>query len=73
MIATIKADLGKIDTVVYSLASPRRTDPTDGETYKSVLKPIGEPYTQKNLNTESGVVDEITIEPCTEEEIAHTP
>ncbi len=72
VIATIKADLGKIDTVVYSLASPRRTDPTDGETYKSVLKPIGEPYTQKNLNTESGVVDEITIEPCTEEEIAHT-
>ena len=72
VIATIKADLGKIDTVVYSLASPRRTDPTDSETYKSVLKPIGEPYTQKNLNTESGVVDEITIEPCTEEEIAHT-
>ena len=72
VIATIKADLGKIDTVVYSLASPRRMDPTDGETYKSVLKPIGEPYTQKNLNTESGVVDEITIEPCTEEEIAHT-
>ena len=41
VIATIKADLGKIDTVVYSLASPRRTDPTDGETYKSVLKPCG--------------------------------
>ncbi|MCL4103595.1 UNVERIFIED_CONTAM: hypothetical protein GTU68_059674 [Idotea baltica] len=72
VIATIKADLGKIDAVVYSLASPRRTDPTDGETYKSVLKPIGQPYTQKNLNTETGVVDEITIEPCTEEEIAHT-
>ncbi|MDB2642642.1 bifunctional NADH-specific enoyl-ACP reductase/trans-2-enoyl-CoA reductase, partial [bacterium] len=44
VIATIKEDLGEIDCIVYSLASPRRTDPTDGETYKSVLKPIGESY-----------------------------
>ncbi len=72
VIETIKADLGKIDMVVYSLASPRRTDPTDGETYKSVLKPIGEPYSQKNLNTETGEVNSITIEPCTDEEIVHT-
>ena len=72
VIDTIKADLGKVDCVVYSLASPRRTDPTDGETYKSVLKPIGAPYSQKNLNTDSGEVDSVAIEPCTDEEIAHT-
>ncbi len=72
VIETIKADLGQVDSIVYSLASPRRTDPTDGETYRSVLKPIGEPYTQKNLNTDTGEVNSITIEPCTEEEIAHT-
>ena len=72
VIETIKADLGEVDCVVYSLASPRRTDPTDGETYKSVLKPIGAPYSQKNLNTDTGEVDSISIEPCTEEEIAHT-
>ena len=72
VIETIKADLGEVDCIVYSLASPRRTDPTDGETYKSVLKPIGAPYTQKNLNTDTGEVDSVSIEPCTEEEIAQT-
>ena len=72
VIETIKANLGEVDCIVYSLASPRRTDPTDGETYKSVLKPIGAPYSQKNLNTDTGEVDCVSIEPCTEEEIAQT-
>ena len=72
VIEMIKADLGEVDCIVYSLASPRRTDPTDGETYKSVLKPIGAPYSQKNLNTDTGEVDSVSIEPCTEEEIAQT-
>lgn len=72
VIETIKADLGQVDSVVYSLASPRRTDPTDGETYRSVLKPIGQPYSQKNLNTDSGEVDSVTIEPAVDDEIAHT-
>jgi enoyl-[acyl-carrier protein] reductase / trans-2-enoyl-CoA reductase (NAD+) len=72
VIAAIKADLGQVDCIVYSLASPRRTDPTDGETYKSVLKPIGAPYTQKNINTDTGEVNTITIEPASDEEIAHT-
>jgi enoyl-[acyl-carrier protein] reductase/trans-2-enoyl-CoA reductase (NAD+) len=72
VIAAIKADLGQIDCIVYSLASPRRTDPTDGETYKSVLKPIGAPYTQKNINTDTGEVNTVSIEPASDEEIAHT-
>ncbi len=72
VIETIRADLGQVDMVVYSLASPRRTDPTDGETYRSVLKPIGEAYTQKNINTDTGEISSITIEPASEEEIAHT-
>lgn len=72
VIETIKADLGEIDCIVYSLASPRRTDPTDGATYKSVLKPIGGSYTQKNVNTDTGVVDTVSIEPAVEEEIEHT-
>ena len=38
--------------IIYSLASPRRTDPKTGEVYKSVLKPIGVTYTNKNLNTD---------------------
>lgn len=72
VIAAIRKDLGEVDCIVYSLASPRRTDPKDGTTYKSVLKPIGAPYTQKNLNTDTGEVGEVTIEPCSEEEIADT-
>ncbi len=64
VIAAIKADLGKVDLVIYSLASPRRSDPKTGDVYKSVLKPIGESYTNKNLNTTSGVVNEITIDPA---------
>lgn len=72
VIAAIKADLGQVDCVIYSLASPRRTHPKTGETLKSVLKPIGETYTNKNLNTGNGTVNEVTIEPANEEEIAQT-
>ncbi|MES2658560.1 MAG: enoyl-ACP reductase FabV [Verrucomicrobiota bacterium] len=72
VIAAIKADLGKVDLVVYSLASPRRTDPKSGEVYKSVLKPVGESYTNKNLNTTSGVVNEVTIEPAEGDDIQQT-
>ncbi|MBP7949807.1 MAG: trans-2-enoyl-CoA reductase family protein [Verrucomicrobiales bacterium] len=72
VIAAIRADLAQVDCVIYSLASPRRTHPRTGETYKSVLKPIGTTYTNKNLNTGNGVVNEVTIEPAEEEEVTHT-
>jgi len=68
----IKADLGQVDLVVYSLASPRRVDPISGETFNSTLKPIGESNTAKNLNTDTQVVGEITVEPATDKEIADT-
>ncbi len=72
VIAAIKADLGQVDCIIYSLASPRRTHPKTGETLKSVLKPIGRSYTNKNLNTNTGVVDEITIEPATGDDVPQT-
>ncbi|MGH1439677.1 MAG: enoyl-ACP reductase FabV [Cellvibrionaceae bacterium] len=68
----IKADMGKVDLVVYSLASPRRQDPETGEVYSSTLKPIGDSYTAKNLNTDTKVVGEITVDPASDEEIATT-
>lgn len=68
----IRTQMGKIDLVIYSLASPRRTDPKTGETFQSVLKPIGKPYTAKNLNTDKHVVEEITIQPASQEEVAST-
>lgn len=72
VIAAIKADLGQVDCVVYSLASPRRTHPKTGRVFKSVLKPIGESYTNKNLNINTGVVDEITIQPAEDDDVADT-
>lgn len=72
VIEQIKADMGKIDLVVYSLASPRRQDPVTGEVYSSTLKPIGDSYTAKNLNTDTQEVGEVTVEPASDEEIATT-
>src|SRR6478736_2197142 len=40
----IKKDLGQVDGVIYSLASPRRTHPKTGVVHKSCLKPLGETY-----------------------------
>ncbi len=68
----IRRDLGQVDCVVYSLASPRRTHPRNGEVFKSVLKPIGTPYTNKNLNTSTGAVDEVTLPPAEGDDVAQT-
>ena len=72
VIAALKADLGQVDTVIYSLASPRRTHPKTGEVFKSVLKPVGDPFTSKNLNTGTGAVHDITIEPAVGDDIDQT-
>jgi enoyl-[acyl-carrier protein] reductase / trans-2-enoyl-CoA reductase (NAD+) len=71
-IATIKADLGQVDAVIYSLASPRRTHPKTGVTHKSTLKPIGAAFTNKTVDTDKGLVSEVNIGPANEQEIADT-
>lgn len=71
-IETIKADLGQVDLVIYSLASPRRTDPETGETYKSCLKPIGQSFTNRTLDTDKSEVAEVTVEPAEGDDVAHT-
>ncbi len=68
----IKKDLGEIDCVVYSLASPRRTHPKTGYVAKSVLKPIGQSYSAQTLDTDKALVKPVTIEPATEEDIRDT-
>ncbi len=68
----IKEDLGQVDLVVYSLASPRRTHPRTGVTSSSVLKPLGAPFTSSTVDTNKGSVTQITIEPASEQEIADT-
>jgi enoyl-[acyl-carrier protein] reductase/trans-2-enoyl-CoA reductase (NAD+) len=72
VIDTLKADMGKVDLVIYSLASPRRTDPETGEVYKSTLKPVGQAYTTKTYDTDKSVIHEIALEPANEDEIQQT-
>ncbi|MDF9831960.1 enoyl-[acyl-carrier protein] reductase/trans-2-enoyl-CoA reductase (NAD+) [Ereboglobus sp. PH5-5] len=71
-IDTIKADLGQVDLVVYSLASPRRQHPRTGVVHKSCLKPIGASYTAKTVDTDKGVVSDITLEPATGADVDDT-
>ena len=68
----IKQDLGQIDLVIYSLASPVRTNPKTGITHKSVLKPIGESFSDKTVDFHTGIVSNISIEPCNEDDIQNT-
>ena len=63
---------GEFDLVVYSLASPRRTDPVDGFSHRACLKPIGSVYKNKTLNTDRCEVREVVIEPANEAEILST-
>jgi len=72
VIDTLKADMGKVDLIIYSLASPRRTDPETGEVYKSTLKPVGQAYKTKTYDTDKNLVHEIALEPANEDEIQQT-
>ncbi len=71
-IELIKSDLGQVDLVIYSLASPVRTNPNTGITHRSTLKPIGGAYTSKTVDFHTGVVSEVTIEPANQEDIDNT-
>jgi enoyl-[acyl-carrier protein] reductase/trans-2-enoyl-CoA reductase (NAD+) len=68
----IKSDLGQVDLVIYSLASPVRQHPVTGVLHRSVLKPIGDTFTDKTVDFHTGIVSEVTITPCNEEDIANT-
>jgi len=71
-IEMIKKDLGKVDMVIYSLASPRRTHPDTVEVFNSVIKPIGPAYTSKTVDFHTQQVTDITIEPANDDEIRQT-
>jgi enoyl-[acyl-carrier protein] reductase / trans-2-enoyl-CoA reductase (NAD+) len=71
-IEAIRQDLGQVDLVIYSLASPRRQHPRTGEVFNSTLKPIGKSVTQTGINTDKEIIQEVTLEAASEAEIAHT-
>lgn len=68
----IKADLGQIDLVIYSLASPVRMHPETGVLHRSTLKPIGATFTNKTVDFHTGKVSQVTIEPANQEDIDNT-
>lgn len=72
VIDEIRAHMGQVDLVVYSLASPRRQHPKTGDVHSSTLKPIGSPTTQKGINTDKGEIQEFHLEPATQDEIDNT-
>ncbi len=69
---TIRREMGPVDLVIYSLASPKRSDPRTGTTHSSVLKPVGQPYTNRTIELDSEKVVSVTLQPATESEIADT-
>ena len=71
-IETIKADLGQVDLVIYSLASPRRQHPKTGEVFNSTLKPIGKDVTLRGINTDKEEIQEFTLEAASDEDISNT-
>jgi len=68
----LKKEMGPVDLVIYSLASPRRTDPRSGQTYKSCLKPIGQVFHSKTVDTDKDRVEKVEIEPADENDIRST-
>ncbi|MEV8535745.1 enoyl-ACP reductase FabV [Streptomyces sp. NPDC051211] len=68
----VAEEFGGVDLVVHSLAAPRRTDPVTGRTHRSVIKTIGEPFTEKAFDASTGSVRELTTPAATPEEIADT-
>lgn len=69
---SIKNRLDQVDVVIYSLASPRRTDPDTGETYQAELRPIGEIYDGKSIDLNREIINEVSVEPATEAGIRGT-
>jgi len=72
VIDIIKADLGQIDLIIYSLASPVRVHPKTGVTHRSVLKPIGQTFSNKTVDFHTGKVSEVSIAPAVDEDIENT-
>ena len=70
-IEMIKADLGQVDMVIYSLAAPRRTT-ADNKTWSSTLKTTTGAFTEKSLDLRNNTIVTKTVEAANEEELEGT-
>lgn len=71
-IEAIKHEMDQIDLVIYSLAAPKRLHPVTGEIHNSTLKPIGQDIIMRGINTDKEVIQEISVEAASDEEISST-
>ncbi len=71
-VEVIRKQMAPVDLVIYSLASPKRTDPRTGQVHNSVLKPVGQAFTNQTIELDSGKVVSVTLQPANENEIADT-
>ncbi|MFT7300972.1 MAG: enoyl-[acyl-carrier protein] reductase/trans-2-enoyl-CoA reductase (NAD+) [Porticoccus sp.] len=71
-IDTIRADMGQVDLVIYSLASPRRQHPKTGEVFNSTLKPIGKDVTLRGINTDKEEIQEFSLEAASDDDVSNT-
>ncbi len=69
---TIRKEMAPVNLVIYSLASPKRTDPRNGKVYSSVLKPVGQAYTNRTIELDSEKVVSVTLQPANADEVADT-
>jgi trans-2-enoyl-CoA reductase len=69
---TIRKEMAPVDLVIYSLASPKRTEPRTGKVHNSALKPVGQAYTNRTIELDSEKVVSVTLQPANEDEIADT-
>jgi enoyl-[acyl-carrier protein] reductase/trans-2-enoyl-CoA reductase (NAD+) len=71
-IEIVRRELAPLDLIIYSLASPKRMHPRTGTVHNSVLKPIGQPYSNRTIELDSEKVVNVTLAPANEKEIADT-
>jgi enoyl-[acyl-carrier protein] reductase / trans-2-enoyl-CoA reductase (NAD+) len=71
-IKIIRKEMGPLDLVIYSLASPRRVHPRTGAIHDSALKPVGESFSSKSVDLKRELVIQVTLEPASDQEIADT-
>jgi len=71
-IEIVRREFSPLDLIIYSLASPKRTHPRTGVVHNSVLKPIGQAYSNRTIELDSEKVVSVTLPPASDKEIADT-
>ncbi|MCH5290755.1 MAG: trans-2-enoyl-CoA reductase family protein [Treponema sp.] len=72
VIAEVKNWGRTFDLIIYSLASPVRTDPDTKVQYKSVLKPVGSEYSGPSLDMMTGKITFTSASPAEGDDIPNT-